>query len=304
MKRKQTRRDIYQEVTDKILGFIDQGNLPPWRMPILGRGTGGRGHPRNLVSKRRYRGVNTFLLAITSWSEGYTSDYWLTFKQAKQRGGQVRKGEKGTLVTFWKQYATEDKETGQERTLPVLRHYVAFNAEQCDGIDAPDLQADEAVVEPPQPIRAAFQVVAGFREPPQIEYKGRRAVYIRSRDAIEIAPPGRFVSSEEHYATLFHEMAHATGHERRLNRPHDEDHAFGTAAYAKEELIAEFTAAMLCAEAGISPPTIENAAAYIDGWSKQLKADKRIVVQAAGQAQRAADYILGETLETGPRQDA
>jgi antirestriction protein ArdC len=115
------RRDLYQEVTDSILKLLDQG-VPPWRQPITT--AGGPGMPTSFGSKKPYRGINVFLLAIKAWAHDYSSNYWLTFHQARQNGGKVRKGEKGSLVLFWKQHATKDRESGEEVTIPVLRHYV------------------------------------------------------------------------------------------------------------------------------------------------------------------------------------
>lgn len=127
--------DIYKAVTDRIIELLDQDTVP-WRHPIRGGG-GEKPFPTNLASERAYRGINVFLLAVTGWAEGYESPYWLTFVQAKNKGGHVRKGEKGSLVILWKQYATQDKETGDDITVPVLRHYTVFNAEQCEGIEVP-----------------------------------------------------------------------------------------------------------------------------------------------------------------------
>src|SRR5690242_3052120 len=112
--------DLYQEITSRILALLDQG-VVPWRSPILGRTKAG--HPRNLKSGKHYRGVNVFLLAFTAWGKGYGSSYWLTFNQAKARGGNVRKGEKASMVVFWKTYETTDEKTGETKTVPVLRYY-------------------------------------------------------------------------------------------------------------------------------------------------------------------------------------
>lgn len=290
------KRDIYQEVTDKILDFIDRGNLPPWRHPVKGRGTGD-GWPKSLVTGKRYRGVNVYLLAITSWVKGYSSDYWLTFNQAKAQGAKVKKGEPASLVVFWKRYTKTDVETGAEIALPVLRHFNVFNAEQCADLTPPDA-ADDPVPTTFDPIAQAEATIAGFANPPVIEHGGNAAAYYRSEDKIRIAEPQWFVSAESYYATLFHELVHATGHESRLNREREEgSHVFGALSYSKEELVAEFGSAFLCASAGISPATIEQSAAYIDGWRRKLADDKKLVVQAAGLGQRASDYILGTKFE-------
>jgi antirestriction protein ArdC len=302
-----TKRDIYQEVTDRILELMDQG-VAPWRQPIK-PGGGGDGHPRSLATGKPYRGINVFLLAMTSWAHGYASSYWATFNQVKKDGGSIRKGEKSTLVVFWKQAAMTDKESGDEITIPVLRHYNVFNADQCEGVAAPDLtkgEEDGVQFEPPfEPISEADRIVTGYSGGPLVLHTGSAAMYLPSVDTVRIAGPERFESRESYYATLFHELAHSTGHKSRLDRGLDTTLApFGSPDYSKEELVAEMGSAFLCAAAGISPPTIEQSAAYIDGWRKKLKDDKKLVVQAAGQGQRAADHIRGVRFDVEPQPDS
>jgi antirestriction protein ArdC len=287
------RRDLYQEVTDKILKLLDQG-VPPWRQPITT--ADGPGMPTSFGSKKPYRGINLFLLAINAWAHDYGSNYWLTFNQAKQEGGKVRKGEKGSLVLFWKQHATMDRESGEDVTIPVLRHYVVFNADQIEGL--PQDEVAKPVFES-QPDSRPAQAYITYPDPPRVDVRGHRACYLPREDRIEIAPMERFESSNAFYATLYHELAHSTGHPKRLNRDMGEEpHIFGSPDYGKEELVAEMGSAFLCAAAGISPPTIEQSAAYLDGWRRSLRADKKLVIAAAGQGQRAADHILGVTFDT------
>jgi antirestriction protein ArdC len=296
-----TKRDIYQEVTDRILELLDQG-VAPWRHPIKLRG-GGDGHPYSLATGKPYRGINVFLLAMTSWAHGYASSYWATFNQVKKEGGSVHKGEKSTLVVFWKQATMKDRESGEELSIPILRHYNVFNADQCEGVAAPDLVRDAEEGTPFLPIAEADRVVTGYVDGPLVLHSGSIACYQPSIDTVRIPEPVRFESTESYYATLFHELAHSTGHEKRLNRGLDIHLApFGSLDYSKEELVAEMTSAFLCAASGISPSTMEQSAAYIDGWRKRLNDDKRLVVQAAGQAQRAADCIRGVRFgeEAGP----
>jgi len=289
-KKKPAKRDIYQVVTDKIISFMDAGNLPPWRHPIINHG--GAGFPKNLTTGKEYRGVNIFLLGMTAWMEGYSSAHWLTFKQCKEKGGQVRKGEKATPIIFWKLYEKEDKESGEVTKLPVLRHYNVFSVEQCEGIEAPDMVTAEPIEF--KPIDAAERIVGGYPNPPTIEQGGNAAFYVARDDKIKISEPQNFETSEAYYATLFHELAHSSGHKKRLNRPDVANtHVFGTPEYGKEELTAEFGSAMLCGQSGISPATIEQSAAYISGWKKKIKSDNKLVIQAAALAQRAADHILG-----------
>jgi antirestriction protein ArdC len=287
--------DLYQTVTDQIVSMLDSG-VVPWRSPILGRTSAG--HPKNLESARPYRGVNVFLLAFSAYTHGYGSSYWMTFNQAKTAGGNVRKGEKSSMVVFWKQYDTTDRSTGQATTVPVLRYYNVFNVEQLEGIKAPD-----AVPFTPidfKPIEAAEAVVKGYTLPPVIEHGGQQAFYRAVSDTVRMPEPTRFASGEEYYSTLFHELAHSTGHSSRLARGIDkETRAFGSPDYGKEELVAEMAAAFLCGHTGIQPNVIDNQAAYVAGWLKQIKQDKKLVIAAAAAGQKAADWIRGDRGERG-----
>jgi antirestriction protein ArdC len=281
--------DLYSEITRQIIEMLEKG-VVPWRSPILGLGKAG--YPKNLNTGKPYRGVNVFLLAITAFAKGYSSSYWLTFKQAKERGGNVRRDEKASMVVFWKQLEVEDKQTGEKKLVPMLRYYHVFNAEQCDGIEVPD-----AVPFTPttfQAIEAADAIVKGYTDGPVIEHGGTQAFYRPSADTVYIPDPLRFTTTEEYFSTIYHEFSHSTGTRSRLNRGLDTDpKPFGSADYGREELIAEMSAAFLCGAAGIKPAVIENQAAYISGWLGQIKADKKLVVWAAGAGQRAADWIRG-----------
>ena len=280
--------DLYQEVTGRIIEMLEQG-VAPWRSPIMGSGSAG--YPKNLASGKPYRGVNVFLLAFTAWAEGYGSSCWLTFRQAKSKGGSVKKGEKSSLVVFWKQHELEDKETGKPKIVPVLRYYRVFNAEQCEGIKVPDVVPFEPLEF--TPLQACEKIVFGYPSGPVIEHGGTRAFYRPGTDTVRVPEPSRFSPPEEFYGTLFHELAHSTGISTRLDRGLDTPPSpFGSQDYGREELIAEITAAFLCAEAGIDPVTVENSAAYLQGWLKCLKQDKKLVMQAAGAGQKAADWIM------------
>jgi len=269
--------------------MLDSG-VVPWRSPILGR-TGAR-RPRNLNTGKPYRGVNVFLLAVTAYAKNYESSYWLTFKQALERGGNVKKGEKASMVVFWKQYEVTDKETSQVKKIPILRYYNVFSVNQCENIPAPD--APTFTPTPFNRIEAAEAIVKGYKDGPTIEHGGSQAFYRPSTDTVHIPDPTRFTSNEEFYGTLMHEISHSTGVKKRLNRGLDTDtRPFGSPDYGKEELIAEMSAAFLCGHAGIYPAVVQNSVAYISGWLGVLKKDKKLVISAAGQGQRSADWILG-----------
>jgi antirestriction protein ArdC len=281
--------DLYATITDQVMAALDAG-VVPWRSPILG--CSGAGYPRNLNSGKPYCGVNVFLLAFTAWAKGYDSSYWLSFKQAQERGGNVKKGEKSSMVVFWKPLEVTDPKTGEKEKRFVLRYYNVFNVKQTEGIDMPD--APKWTPTEFNPIAEAEKIVAGYANPPEIVHGGSQAFYRPRTDTVQLPEPTRFTSNEEYYGTAFHELAHSTGHSKRLDRKIDTDpKPFGTPDYGREELVAEMGAAFLCGHAGILPVVVQNSAAYISGWLGQLKADKKLVVAAAGQAQRAADHILG-----------
>jgi antirestriction protein ArdC len=283
--------NVYDIITERILKKLEEGTVP-WRKPWQG---GDAGIPRNVQTGFPYRGINVFLLAAA----GHASPYWLTFRQAKRRGGNVRKGEHGTPVIFWKWPDPEDGKDGGEdaRAVPVLRYYLVFNVEQCDGVSIPvtSLAPQRAF----SPLARCEEILERMPDAPRIEHGRTHAAYLPARDTVILPARSAFESEAAYYATLFHELAHATGHARRLARPAVMDTAsFGSHAYSKEELIAEMGAAFLCGHAGIEAATLESAASYIDGWLRVLRGDGRLVVQAATHAQRAADFILGRAAES------
>jgi len=271
-----------ERITERITSLLEQGTVP-WQKPWKAK----TGLPRNIVTKFPYRGINIVLLLSMS----YESPFWLTFRQAMMLGGTVRKGEKACPIVFWKQRAVKDKKTEEERRIPLLRIYHVFNAAQCDGIgDAPppDAWAEPCTVRKPD------EIVANMPHRPVIKHGMTRAFYSPSDDMVGMPMRERFNREEEFYSGLFHELTHATGHETRLNRPTLTDKSgFGSDPYCKEELIAELGAAFLCGHAEIVDRTIDNSAAYIKGWLERLKRNKSLIIQAAAQAQRAADFILG-----------
>jgi len=279
--------NIYEMITERIITLLKEGTVP-WRKPWTGGSS--KTLPMNLTSKREYRGINIFLLMCM----GFSSRYWLSFKQAQEKGGRVRKGEKGTPVIFWKLYASEDRQTGETKEVPLLRYYTVFNLDQIDGLEAPD--GPELVNPHFEPITKAEGIILAMPKRPNIVHNEPRAYYRALTDTINLPRPELFEEPEEYYSTAFHELIHATGHESRLNRrPSSEIRHFGDREYSQEELVSEMGAAFLCAESGIAPAVINNQAAYIDGWLKILKGSPKVVVHAAAQAQRAADFILSRS---------
>lgn len=285
------RFDLYQTVTDRIVELLEAGTAP-WRSPVIGSEIG---QPFSLTTGRPYRGVNVFLLGMSALAGGYRSRYWMTYKQATERGGQVRKGERSTLAVFWKLYETEDRKTGEPTRVPILRYYSVFNADQVDGVKVPDEEARTDRVH--RPLAECERIIRGFAGGPTFTEGGTVPAYIPALDAVRVPPAGRFVSDELYYAATFHELGHATGSPSRLARWAEADSfpRWGTDGYRKEELVAEMSAAFLCGEAGIGPATVEDSASYLAGWIKALRGDKRLIVTAAAAAQKAADLILGRT---------
>lgn len=283
------RPDVYALITERMIALLEAGTVP-WKKPWQG---GESGAPRNLVSLRPYSGINAFLLAMAP----YQSPFFVTFKQARDLGGYVKKGEKGFPVIYWnkKEVEKKDAETGEGKgeTVAFLRYYTVFNLEQTEGIEAPAPEGFSPLAF--QPLEACEAIRTGYRGGPDIVHRDAGAFYLPRLDSINMPKPETFLSEAEYYATLFHEMTHSTGHETRLKREGiAEAHRFGDAVYSKEELIAEMGAAFLCAHAGIAPVVLDNSAAYIAGWLKRLRGDKQLVIKAAAAAQKAANWILGE----------
>lgn len=273
----------YDRITDRITALLEQGTVPwhkPWKAST--------GLPRNFVSRKPYRGINVFMLIALS----YESPFWLTFRQVAALGGNVRKGEKACPVVFWKQLKLEDKESNEPRRIPLLRFYHVFNVSQCDGLKtapAPVETTGNGLAKPED-------IVAGMPHLPSIKHGMTKAYYSPHEDCVGLPARERFDTPEDYYATLFHELVHSTGHEKRLKRATvTESAGFGSNPYCKEELVAELGAAFLCGQAEIAGRVIDNSAAYLQGWLKQLRDDKTLIVQAAAQAQKAADFILGRS---------
>jgi antirestriction protein ArdC len=278
------KNDIYQTITDRILEKMAAG-VAPWRKEWKAGMA-----PQNAISGKAYRGVNYITLGMM----GYSDPRWLTFKQALSLGGCVRKGEKSMPVVFWKWLEADDKKSGDSRRIPLLKSYCVFNVEQCDGLAK--LKPLEDFIKPThdmKPCEVAELIVANMPLLPKISHGGDRAFYSPATDAVQMPTREQFVTMESYYATLFHELTHATGAAKRLNRPGVTNFdKFGSDKYALEELVAEFGAAFLCGQAGVDS-SIDQSAAYLAGWSERFKADPKLLIQAGGQAQRAADYVLG-----------
>ncbi|GFE56801.1 ArdC family protein [Geobacter sp. AOG1] len=287
--------NVYEIINNRIMELLEQGTIP-WRKPWNAESN----NPKNLISKKSYRGINHFLLSCTP----YHSPYWLTFKQVQDKGGHVKKGERSTMVIFWKwlDKSTEGiilNETLSTSKIPILRYYNVFNIDQTEGISPP---TTEETQNDHEPLPGPEQIIKNMPLRPELRFGGNKAYYSPSLDYIQLPNLSTFDSPEEYYSTLFHELVHSTGHISRLGRKSIlEPSYFGSHEYSKEELVAEMGAAFLCGYTGIEQRTIENSAAYIQGWLRELKNDKTLLIHAAAQAQKGADYILnkkeGEEIE-------
>ncbi len=291
-----TKADSYQIITDAIIARLEEGIIP-WQKPWTG--VNSPNSPRNLISKKPYSGMNHFILS----SACYESPYWVTYKQAKQKGGCVRKGEKATPVIYWNMIKVDSDKVDAKgkkvkKVIPMLKHYYVFNTDQCDDVKVPTIEETTESIEEFSPIEKAEAIVAAYATCPEIRHAQQRAFYSPSSDFINMPQKESFKGEEEYYATLFHEMGHSTGHASRLNREGIVNFdTFGSHQYSKEELVAEFTSCYLCGNADILPTIQDNSVAYIQSWSKKLRDDKKLIISACSKATKAADYILGISRE-------
>jgi len=283
---------LYENITNKILDMLENGTAP-WKKSWQASDV-----PMNLTTKIPYRGVNVWLLLFSPLAK---TPYWLTWNQVMKLKGRVKDGEAKNYetVVFWKQLKSTKIVDGveEENTFPMLRYTRVYNLSQCE-FDQKTL--DKLV---PKKDKKEFTqlencetIVNGYKDCPEINYGGDRAYYSPLMDRIQMPQKEDFMTADNYYATLFHEMGHSTGSEKRLKRFKATDTSmFGSETYSKEELVAEMTSSFLCAEAGIENNIVENSASYIDGWLKSIKnADRTFVLSAASKAQYAAEYILNK----------
>ena len=277
-------KDLYQEVTDKILAQMEQGTAP-WVRPWSG--TEG-GMPFNAVSGKAYRGINTMMLWAPAGADG---NGWMTYKQASDIGAQVRKGEKGSMIVFFKPWAVTDKNDPESKSkmIPILRSFTVFHTSQIDNVPEKYMPKPVNQLAEPERIERAEKLLSQA----VINHGGDRAYYRPSTDSIQLPQIAQFESVAAYYATALHELTHWTGIKGRCEREYGK--RFGDSAYAREELVAEMGAAFLCAHAGIEGRM--QHAEYLANWIQVLKNDKRAIVVAAGAAQKAADFVMGIKFE-------
>lgn len=282
------KTDIHQTVTDQIIAAIQSG-----AGSVGSRWIGSSGQEPIRITGQPYQGINWLLLSISQDKRGFASPQWMTYRQAETLGGQVRKGEKGTPITFCKPVTAKETDAdgneSERRGGTILRGYTVFNCDQIDGLP------DEYRVTPPAlPAKERDAVAeAALRScGAQIVETGTRAFYSPDRDLVTLPDFDRFVDTGAHLATMAHELIHWTGHASRFDRLGD--YHRNIEARAKEELIAEIGAAFLCARLGIAGEYLDSQAAYVASWLEALKKDKRAIFRAASAAQKAADLVLGK----------
>jgi len=290
---KKARPDMYQEVTNRIVNQLEKGVLP-WRKTWSSYGLA-----RNYVSGKTYKGINMLLMNFFS---PHSIPYYLTFNQAKELGGKVKKGAKSLQVIYYnmifkdgngnKISREEADKMGKDATvMKFLKYYNVFNVDDVEGID---FTFEELQLLPNERIERCDKIVKGYPSPPSYVEKDKgRAYYHPTEDFVNMPPIEQHDSAAFYYTTFFHELVHSTGHANRLAREEVTNPIrFGSVPYSEEELVAELGASFLCHVAGIdNDALIENSASYIHGWLKKLKDDKQLIFKAAAAAQKAVDYI-------------
>lgn len=278
--------NVYQIVTSRIIDQLEKGTIP-WKQPWMR--IGGQVGAYNRVTKKSYSILNQMLLMEKGAGE------YATKKQWQSLGGQIKEEENPYIVVFWKlQKFEEETEEGEtlERTVPLLRYYRVYHISQIDGV------APLPVKEIPEKegIKAGDELIKDYviREGIRFDDEGSdRAFYSLTTDSIVVPNIGQYNIAEEYYSTTFHEMAHSTGHPNRLGR--NLTHPFGSDRYAREELIAEIASCMLMNQIDMEiPKTFENSVAYIDGWTRAMEEDPKLIVNAAIQAEKAVKYIMND----------
>ena len=286
------KQDIYQKVTDKIVADLEKGELS-WLKPWSAGNMDGRIVKPLRHNGMPYNGINVLMLWGAAIEGGYLSPFWMTFKQAKEFGAHVKKGERGSLVVYANSITKteeQDDSTEEDRTIPFMKGYSVFNVEQIEGLPAHFYAKPEPVIDGAERIQHAEAFFAATGA--DIRHGGNSAHYSGGSDHVQMPVFESFRSPEAYYATLAHELTHWTKHDSRLARDFGRKR-WGDEGYAREELVAELGAAFLCADLALTPEPGEDHAAYIQSWLKVLKNDKRAIFAAAAHAQRAADYLHG-----------
>ena len=287
---KSPRVDVYTRVTDRIVAQLEQG-VRPWTRPWNAEHAAGRITRPLRCNGEAYKGINVLMLWDSADSQGFACPIWMTFQQAKQLGGFVRKGEHGSPVVYASTFKkTDTNDAGEEvdQEIPFLKEYTVFNVEQVEGLPDRFYQTQQ---QPNTSIERIALADEFFRNTQaEIQEGGNQAFYSISKDFIRMPKLETFRDAESHAATLAHELTHWTRHASRLDRDLGRKR-FGDAGYAMEELVAELGSAFLCADLSLTPEDRDDHAAYIESWLKVLKEDKRAVFSAASHASKAVEFL-------------
>jgi len=284
------RASLYDSVTNRIIAELEEGRLP-WVQPWSRSGGASAALPHNATSARPYSGINILILWGAVIEAGYPSQAWLTFRQALEAGGNVRKGERGTTVVYADRFVPKgeaeraQRDGGDARAVPFLKSFTVFNVAQCEGL------REGIGIDPlPLPEREIVPVAEAVIAASGIEFRigGDRAFYVPAHDYVQVPPQPAFFDQINYYRTALHELTHATGHVSRLDRKLL--NGFGSKDYAREELVAEMGSAFLGAALGIVPSV--RHADYIGSWLEVLREDNRAIFRAASHASRAAEWLL------------
>lgn len=284
-------RDHYSEITAQIIAALETGT-PPWRQPWDNAKAGGPCMPQNAATGTRYRGINVLTLGMSPLAFITADPRWATYKQAQERGWQVKKGSRGATGFFYKRIEVDRDNAGSEdgnesgKWVPLLRSFTLFHASQIEGIPA---YIPPTIAEAPwRAPESAETIVRNSRA--TIRIGGDRAFYSPTTDHIQMPPQCAFRSAAAWASVQLHEMSHWSGGPARLDR--DLSGAFGSAEYSREELRAELAQVMVCAVLGIEDCDFTNGAAYVSHWVAKLRDDKKEIFRAAADAQRIADFLL------------
>lgn len=280
-----SRPSAAETITSLIVAKLEAGTRPwiqPWTGAPISRPLRVCGTP--------YRGINVLWLWIAAEAAGHISPFWMTYRQAQLLDGQVRKGERGTVAIFYKTYACDPDEEGDdnERARRVLRNFTVFNACQIDGLPKRFFPEPRPVPPPTERDRSLGAFFAAI--PARVRHTGAEAFYSPVADEVTMPEPALFDDLDHYRATLAHELSHWTGHDSRLAR--QLSGRFGSEAYAMEELVAELSAAMLGAELGLPVAHLDHHASYLASWLRVLKADSRAILTVAAKAEEAASLLL------------
>lgn len=276
----ESQNKVYQTVTDSLIESLEQGTAP-WQHYTLSQASS------NFTTSKRYNGINSLILSHYQSKHNFKTGLFATYKQWAQIGLQVKEGSKGFPI--FRPLIGKDKDTSDAKVFGMSYHTV-FNADQVEGFQYAEIGE---LTEKLNSIQAAEDIINSMPQRPSISHDSGIACYRTLTDSVHM-PSVVTCGSEEYYSILFHELSHSTGHESRLNRKSLKTiQGHSLHEYSKEELVAEMTAAILCNESGILNKTLENSAAYCRSWLKVLKNDRKMLVEAASQAFKAADFILG-----------